>query len=123
MTVDQTFDPLAVDWAWSEFGGELMLVTDGSGCKVVIGTVRKGRIGVQMATRDAKTGTLRAIKPADPIAVAIAAVPEMIRALQGAVIALSTLGIPDAIACSDATRAALSKRLEAAKAVLQKVRP
>lgn len=74
MTKPRSIDGL--NWRWQVTGGQPMLVTDGGGTLVILAPGRNGGI----MTRDAKTGILRKVDVADPVAKMIAATPEIHRA-------------------------------------------
>lgn len=68
-------------WRWQSFGGQLMLVTDGGGAKVVLGAEKVGKFA-HINTRDPATGVLRVLKADDEAAKLIAAAPDLLEAMK-----------------------------------------
>lgn len=69
----------AFPWVWRNFGDKLRLVTDGGGFMVVL-SARGPRSVIE--TRDPKTGAMRALRPDDPVACAIAANFALVEAIE-----------------------------------------
>lgn len=73
---------LDYDWCWQDFGdGELKLVTNGGGAKVVLDKRHKGGGRTQLTVRD-PDGFMVPMKDDHPIAVLMTQVPAMVRVLR-----------------------------------------
>lgn len=72
---------LSYDWSWRDFGCGPMLCTGTGGARTVLSTVPAPTSRDWIGTRDF-TGLLRPVLPTDPIAVAIASTPKLIRTLR-----------------------------------------
>lgn len=94
MPEDQSAPPLhpylaeviADEWLWREMGGEMILVTAHGGARVVIAppsSMRRQPPAIMVPTaQDGGGHVLRPIKPDHPIAIALAALPDMAKALR-----------------------------------------
>lgn len=66
-------------WRWQEFGGKLMLVTDGGGADVVLTGRHRGGGAFDFVTCD-PSGRLIALKADNPLAIALTALPDLVDA-------------------------------------------
>ena len=65
-------------WRWQEFGGKLMLVTDGGGADVVLTVAQLGARAPWALVSCSPRGTIERITADHPLAIALAAFPDLV---------------------------------------------